>query len=79
MSEENNFSASKYLENLYWLISPIDGTKSYLSGGEQFTVNISLIRNGFPIMGMIAHPPTKKHLVFKRDKLIILNKNSFKK
>ena len=79
LSEENNFSESKYLESLYWLIDPIDGTKSYISGGEQFTVNISLIHNGSPLMGMIAHPPSKSIWYSKRNKLIILNKNSLKK
>ena len=31
------FSPHTYLEKSYWIIDPIDGTKSYISGGEEYT------------------------------------------
>ena len=44
ISEEKNNDS--YLEKSYWIIDPIDGTSSYLNGGEEYTVNIALIVNG---------------------------------
>ncbi len=75
LSEEKKFLTSKYLEKIYWLIDPIDGTKSYICGGNEFTVNIALIKNGKPIMGLIAHPPSKNIWYAKKKKLTIIRKN----
>ncbi len=72
LSEEYEFSPSTYLESCYWIIDPIDGTKSYISGGDEYTVNIALIYKGKPYIGLIAHPPSKKIWYAKSDKLIIL-------
>jgi 3'(2'), 5'-bisphosphate nucleotidase len=75
LSEEYNFSLNNYLDEYYWLIDPIDGTKSYISGGEEYTVNIALIYKGNPYLGLIAHPPSKKIWYAKNKKLIIINNN----
>jgi 3'(2'), 5'-bisphosphate nucleotidase len=40
-------------EEQFWLIDPIDGTKSYAKGEDTYTVNIALIKNGMPIIGFI--------------------------
>lgn len=40
----------------FWLIDALDGTKSFLSGGEDFTVNIALIHKGQPALGVVYHP-----------------------
>ncbi|AAU03768.1 3'(2'),5'-bisphosphate nucleotidase CysQ [Rickettsia typhi] len=44
----------------FWLIDPIDGTRSYVDGKNTYTVNIGLIENGFPTIGLIYHPETAK-------------------
>ena len=75
LSEENNFPGSKYLLDIYWLIDPIDGTKSYISGGKEYTVNIALIVKGVPLIGLIAHPPSKNIWYAKMNSLTILKKN----
>ena len=33
---------------------------NYLNGGEEYTVNVALIVNGIPQIGLIVHPPSKK-------------------
>ena len=73
ISEEYDFSLDAYLEDCYWIIDPIDGTKSYISGGKEYTVNIALIYKGEPYLGLIAHPPSKKIWYAKNNKLIIIN------
>ena len=73
LSEEIEFSTDAYLEEYYWIIDPIDGTRSYISGGEEYTVNIALIYKGEPYLGLIAHPSSKKIWYAKNDKLMIIN------
>lgn len=41
----------------YWLIDPLDGTKEFISGSGEYTVNIALIKNGKPEFGVIYWPP----------------------
>jgi 3'(2'), 5'-bisphosphate nucleotidase len=40
----------------YWLVDPLDGTKEFISGNGEFTVNIALIRNGQPVLGVVHVP-----------------------
>ena len=40
----------------FWLIDPLDGTKEFISKNGEFTVNIALIRNGEPILGVVYAP-----------------------
>lgn len=40
----------------YWLVDPLDGTREFLSGRGEFTVNIALIDNGRPILGVVYVP-----------------------
>jgi 3'(2'), 5'-bisphosphate nucleotidase len=40
----------------FWLVDALDGTKEFLSGGEDFTVNIALIHKGEPILGVVYAP-----------------------
>ena len=44
--------------NKFWLVDPLDGTKDFISKNGQFTVNISLIVNKEPILGVICVPIT---------------------
>ncbi|MCP5163230.1 MAG: 3'(2'),5'-bisphosphate nucleotidase CysQ [Hahellaceae bacterium] len=40
----------------YWLVDPLDGTKEFISQNGEFTVNIALIENGVPILGVVYAP-----------------------
>jgi len=42
--------------NYYWLIDPLDGTKEFLKKNGEFTVNITLIENNIPIIGVVHAP-----------------------
>ena len=39
-----------------WIVDPIDGTKEFIKRNDEFTVNIALIENNFPILGVIYAP-----------------------
>lgn len=43
----------------YWLVDPLDGTKEFIKKNGEFTVNIALIENNKPVIGVV-HIPAKK-------------------
>ncbi|WP_456397916.1 3'(2'),5'-bisphosphate nucleotidase CysQ [Desulfurobacterium sp.] len=43
----------------FWLIDPLDGTKEFIKRNGEFTVNIALIENGRPILGVVYAPVMK--------------------
>ncbi|MDC0057671.1 3'(2'),5'-bisphosphate nucleotidase CysQ [Pelagibacteraceae bacterium] len=47
----------------YWLVDPLDGTKEFIKKNGEFTVNIALIENHKPILGVI-YTPVKSDLYF---------------
>ncbi len=40
----------------FWLVDPLDGTREYLAGLPDYTVNIALIRDGQPVLGVVHAP-----------------------
>ena len=46
-----------------WIVDPLDGTKEFIKRNDEFTVNIALVRNQVPEMGII-YVPVKKNLYF---------------
>lgn len=40
----------------YWLVDPLDGTKDFLAGNDEFTINIGLICDNKPILGVVFVP-----------------------
>ena len=42
----------------YWLIDPLDGTREFINKNGEFTVNIALIQNNIPVLGVV-HVPVK--------------------
>ncbi|MBI5431143.1 MAG: 3'(2'),5'-bisphosphate nucleotidase CysQ [Nitrosomonadales bacterium] len=40
----------------FWLVDPLDGTKEFIKRNGEFTVNIALIENGEPVLGVVYAP-----------------------
>ena len=40
----------------YWLVDPLDGTREFAALRDEFTVNIGLVRNGRPVLGVVGVP-----------------------
>jgi 3'(2'), 5'-bisphosphate nucleotidase len=51
---ENHALASASLA--YFLVDPLDGTREFIAGRDEFTVNIALMRAAVPLLGVIAAP-----------------------
>jgi len=43
----------------YWLVDPLDGTREFIARNGEFSVNIALIQNGKPILGVVYAPILK--------------------
>jgi len=58
MSEETEISALEHRKTWtrYWLIDPIDGTQEFIARSGDFAINIALIENNVPILGVIYWP-----------------------
>ncbi len=39
-----------------WIVDPLDGTKEFVKKNDEFTVNIALVTNGIPVLGVILVP-----------------------
>ena len=59
LSEENKHAslAERQQWSRYWLIDPIDGTQEFIARSGDFAINIALIENNEPIIGVIYWPP----------------------
>ena len=60
ISEEDasDFGVPEAIGPRFFLVDPVDGTKAFVRGDPNFTVNIALIENGRPIAGAVCAPPT---------------------
>jgi len=58
ISEESpNIEFSKRSRHDFiWLVDPLDGTKEFISRNGEFTVNIALVKNGKPVLGVVNAP-----------------------
>lgn len=85
LSEEGrNISyAERRAWEYFWMIDPLDGTKEFIKKNGEFTVNIALIHQGRPVMGIVTVPVQKTlyhaikgHGSFKDDQPIgVSNRN----
>jgi len=53
--DETGFSGADSDER-YWLVDPLDGTKEFIKRNGEFTVNIALIEQGKPVLGVVIAP-----------------------
>lgn len=47
----------------YWCVDPLDGTKEFIKRNDQFAINIALIANNEPVLGIIADPMLERILI----------------
>jgi 3'(2'), 5'-bisphosphate nucleotidase len=56
ISEERVDLAKPPYDGSFFLIDPLDGTKEFVAGRGEFTVNLALVSNGVPLLGIIGAP-----------------------
>lgn len=47
-------------DRTFFLVDPLDGTKEFVRGGDDYTVNIGLIEEGSPTLGVVFAPATRR-------------------
>ena len=62
ISEETVDLTKKNKSKIFWLIDPIDGTKEYIAGKDEYTLNAALVIEKVPILGLVGVP--KKNRLF---------------
>lgn len=61
LSEEgkhNPFEERK-MWKLLWIVDPLDGTKEFIKHNDEFTVNIALVKENKPVLGVVYCPPLR--------------------
>src|ERR1700722_13715940 len=56
LSEERVAPGCGGCPNVFFLIDPLDGTKEFVAGRNEFTVNLALVVDGMPLLGIIGAP-----------------------
>src|SRR5579863_4557031 len=56
LSEERVAPGSGGCPSVFFLIDPLDGTKEFVAGRNEFTVNLALVVDGTPLLGIIGAP-----------------------
>src|SRR6266481_5118897 len=56
LSEERAHLAKPPYGGSFFLVDPLDGTKEFVAGHAEFTVNLALVTHGTPLLGIIAAP-----------------------
>jgi len=55
-SKENTFQSENYKKDWCWIIDPLDGTKDFLQGSENYAVHIALVYKQKPKIGIVLIP-----------------------
>src|SRR6266404_7730309 len=56
LSEERTQLAMLPYKDSFFLIDPLDGTKEFVAGSDEFTVNLALVTGGVPLLGIVGAP-----------------------
>jgi 3'(2'), 5'-bisphosphate nucleotidase len=67
VSEETEDLKIKNKEKIFWLIDPIDGTREYIAGKDEYTLKAALIINKIPKIGLVGVPKKNQLFFFKNQ------------
>ena len=80
ISEETVNINVKNKAKVFWLIDPIDGTKEYVAGKNEYTLNAALIIDKVPVLGLVGVPKKKRLFYsFNPGESFLIENNSIKK
>jgi 3'(2'), 5'-bisphosphate nucleotidase len=80
ISEETVDLKIKNKAKIFWLIDPIDGTKEYIAGKDEYTLNAALVINKIPCLGLVGAPQKKQLFYsFGQGESYLIESNKVKK
>lgn len=56
LSEERTHLATRPYHDSFFLIDPLDGTREFVAGRDEFTINLALVTHGQPLLGIVGAP-----------------------
>src|ERR1700749_2116801 len=66
LSEESADDDSRLAKKLVWIVDPIDGTRAYLAGREDWCVSVALVVDARPVIGAVFAPATGEFFFAQR-------------
>ena len=60
LSEESDGGADRLKAPRTWIIDPIDGTKGFVDGNDEWVVSVGLVEDGRPVAAVVANPRTEQ-------------------
>ncbi|MGX9429382.1 MULTISPECIES: 3'(2'),5'-bisphosphate nucleotidase CysQ [Bradyrhizobium] len=60
LSEESADDQARLGKRMVWIVDPIDGTRSYLAGREDWCVSVALVENAAPVLAAVFAPASKE-------------------
>ena len=73
LSEESVDDAERLGKRLTWIVDPIDGTRGYLAGREDWCVSVALVDNGAPLLAAVFVPVAGEFFFAARGQGAMLN------
>ncbi len=73
LSEESADDPARLDKQLVWIVDPIDGTRSYLAGQEDWCVSVALVSRGMPLLGAVFVPASDEFFFASRGAGATLN------
>ena len=63
LSEESVDDDARLGKELVWIVDPIDGTRAYLAGREDWCVSVALVEGSSPVLAAVFAPATRRILL----------------
>src|ERR1700753_3878577 len=73
LSEESADDPARLGKSLVWIVDPIDGTRGYLAGREDWCVSVALVEDTVPVLGAVYAPVTEEFFFAGRGQGATLN------
>jgi myo-inositol-1(or 4)-monophosphatase len=68
LSEESADDEQRLGKHLVWIVDPIDGTRGYLAGREDWCVSVALVENGAPVLAAVFAPASDEFFLAVRGR-----------
>lgn len=65
LSEESNEGRVDGLKS-FWIVDPLDGTRSFMDGTGEFSLMVGLVENGLPVLGAVYFPTSEKFYIARK-------------
>lgn len=73
LSEESADDATRLSRRLTWVVDPIDGTRNYLGGHDEWCVSVALVADATPVLGAVFAPASNEFFFAARGQGTTLN------